>query len=358
MKQKQNTLQNNNNTKTTTKSTKKSGKIQSRKIINWGEYNKALAKRGDIASFVNEAVKAGAFKPVLPTHTKGRPHVYSDQLILLMLTMREIFHQPLRQIVTFTKNALMINGLYYKLPDYTTLSRRAKKLEVKILPQDYCLYAGEDICYMLDSSGFKVSGAGEWIRRKWGEQEAHAFIESHVGINYYDRMILSVINTDCNVHDNTQLLPSLIQANINLEQVHTEQNLEAIIGDGAYDANFNYHLANKLNAKFIAPPKRNANLRVHKDYDKNKFVDDVGWEDRNLVVRRIKYGEGLEAWKAEVGYHRRSLNENVFFRLKTIFGERMMYRCMDSCKTEQLIRARILNIFTSFGLPKYGEIAN
>ena len=218
MKQKQNTLQNNNNTKTTTKSTKKSGKIQSRKIINWGEYNKALAKRGDITSFV--------------------------------------------------------------------------------------------------------------------------------------------INTDCNVHDNTQLLPSLIQANINLEQVHTEQNLEAIIGDGAYDANFNYHLANKLNAKFIAPPKRNANLRVHKDYDKNKFVDDVGWEDRNLVVRRIKYGEGLEAWKAEVGYHRRSLNENVFFRLKTIFGERMMYRCMDSCKTEQLIRARILNIFTSFGLPKYGEIAN
>ena len=103
MKTKQTTLQNNNNTKTTTKSTKK--------IINWHEYNAALAKRGDITYFVNEAIRAGAFHSVLPTHTKGHPTVYSDQLILLMLTIREILHQPLRQVVVAVRNALIINGL-------------------------------------------------------------------------------------------------------------------------------------------------------------------------------------------------------------------------------------------------------
>ena len=97
---------------------------------------------------------------------------------------------------------------------------------------------------------------------------------------------------------------------------------------------------------------------MHKDKDTGKFTDDVGWEERNRVVRKIIYGDGLETWKEQVGYHRRSLNENVFFRFKTIFGERMMYRCKDSCRTEQLIRARILNIFTSYGLPRYEQIAN
>ena len=354
MKQKQNTLQNNNNTKATTKSTKKSAKIQSKKIINWHEYNAALAKRGDITFFINEAIKAGAFKPLLPTHTKGRPTIYSDQLILLMLTIREIFHQPLRQVVTATRNALMINGLYYDLPDYTTLSRRAKKLKVQILPHDYCLYAGGSICYTLDSSGFKVSGAGEWVRRKWEAQETRTFIESHVGINYYDRMILSVINTD----DNTQLLPSLILANHNLDEARVKQKLEVIIGDGAYDAKDNYLLAKQLHTKFIAPPKKNASVHMHKDEAKNKFVDDVGWRERNLVVRKMMHSGGLEAWKEQVGYHRRSLNENIFFRYKTIFGERMMYKSKDSCRVEQLIRARILNIFTSFGLPRYEEVVS
>lgn len=358
MKQKQITLQHNNNTKTTTKSTKKSSKVQSRKITNWSEYNKALAERGNIMTFISDAIRDGAFEPVLPSHTKGHPTVYPDKLILFILTLREIFHQPLRQIVNTVHGLLLANGLYYNLPDYTTLCRRAKKLEVDILPRNYCLYAGDGICYMLDSSGFKVTGAGEWIRRKWGEQEERTFIESHVGVNYNDRMILSVINTDCNVHDNTQLLPSLVLASNNLERAKVEQNLEVIIGDGAYDANDNYHLANSLGAKFIAPPKKNANVRMHKDKNTGKFVDDVGWEDRNLVVRKIKYGDGMKAWKEQTGYHRRSLNENVFFRLKTIFGEKMMYRCKDSCITEQLIRARILNIFTSFGLPKYEQIAN
>ena len=358
MKQKQITLHNNNNTKTTTKSTKKSSKVQSRKITNWNEYNKALAKRGNIMSFISDAIRDGVFKPVLPSHTKGHPTIYSDELILFMLTIREIFHQPLRQIVNTIHGILLANGLYYKLPDYTTLCRRAKKLEVDILPQDYCLYAGDGICYMLDSSGFKVAGAGEWIRRKWGEQDERTFIESHVGINYHDRMILSVVNTDCNVHDNTQLLPSLVLASNNLKQAKVKQNLEMIIGDGAYDAKENYHLASKLGAKFIAPPKKNSRMHMHKDKDTGKFTDGVGWEERNRVVRKIIYGDGLETWKEQVGYHRRSLNENVFFRFKTIFGERMMYRCKDSCRTEQLIRARILNIFTSYGLPRYEQIAN
>lgn len=366
MKTKTNTLQNNNNIKNTTKSTKKSNKNPQKstqkqqklrkKIINWHEYNESLAKRGDFLQFINKAVRAGAFQKIMPSHQKGHPVVYSDQLITLMLVLRELFNLTLRQAVTFTRVALALNGLYYDIPDYTTLCRRAQKLNVEILPNDYGLFINNDICFMLDSSGFKVSGAGEWIRRKWGDTEERAFIETHVGINFNDRIILSVINTDCNVHDNTQLLPSLINANNNLKRARINQGLDTIIGDGAYDANENYHLAKRLGAKFIAPPPKNAKVHMHKDKDKNEFVDDVGWEDRNKVVKETNYRGELDEWKEKVGYHRRSLNENVFFRYKIIFGEKMKHRNKNSCRTEQLIRAKILNTFTMFGLPKYEVI--
>lgn len=356
MKRNTNTTHKHNTTKTNkiAKFNKKQQEKQRKIIINWHNYCIALGKRGNFLYFLDEAIKLGAFDDIMPTHKKGHPTKYTDALITLMLIYREIYHQPLRQVVEFTRGVLLCRGIVQILPSYTTICRRASKLEIEILPPDYHLKVGnEGICYMLDSSGFKISGEGEWFRKKWGEEESRTWMESHVGINYNDRMILSVINTDCNIHDNTQLLPSLINAEHNLAKTNITLRLDTVIGDGAYDYHENYTLAKTLGATFIAPPPKNAVLRMHKDKGLGKFVDDVGWEDRNKVVKAIQYNGGLAKWKEDVGYHRRSLNENVFFRYKTIFGDRMMNKTKENCETEQLIRTKILNTFTSFGLPKY-----
>ena len=74
--------------------------------------------------------------------------------------------------------------------------------------------------------------------------------------------------------------------------------------------------------------------------------------ERNQVVRHvIEYG--LDGWKVDVDYHRRSLVENTFFRLKTIFGERLKSRTEANQLTEQKLKALIINQFNSLGLPRY-----
>ena len=104
-------------------------------------------------------------------------------------------------------------------------------------------------------------------------------------------------------------------------------------------------------AEFIAPPKENAteHLNTGRHFE---WYDTPGWEGRNKVVRHIEEW-GLDGWKADVDYHRRSLVENAFYRLKTIFGDKMLLRTNENRNTEQLIRVKILNIFTTYGLPKH-----
>jgi len=174
--------------------------------------------------------------------------------------------------------------------------------------------------------------------------------ETHIATDYESRIILSVLDTPNNVHDNTMLLSLIIDTEKNLEKSHTIQNLKTIIGDGAYEANKNYHLAEQLNATFIAPPHKNSTY--HYDLKDGVLVDMSGYKTRNKVIRRIKQ-IGLEEWKKEVRYHMRSLVENAFYRLKIIFGDKMLMRSNKNRHTEQLIRVRILNIFTTFGLPKH-----
>ncbi|MDR0645982.1 MAG: transposase, partial [Elusimicrobiota bacterium] len=140
------------------RSTPKSNKT----IINWSEYNKALAARGNISVYISEATAEKAFRKSRKTHKVGHPEVYRDSLIELILTLRELFRLPLRQSSGFAGNILLNMGVKRQLPDYTTLSRRMKKMEV-----EYCNRIKQRkekaIVLLLDSSGFKVFGEGDRI---------------------------------------------------------------------------------------------------------------------------------------------------------------------------------------------------
>lgn len=220
-----------------------------KRIKNWSEYNKSLQNRGNLSIFISEKViKDGKIIPPHKSKTVGRPLQYSSGLIELILTIRELFRLPLRQTSGFALYLFELMQLRGDLPDYTTLSRRADKLNVHFNRKS----RREGIVMLIDSSGFKVFGEGEWKVRKHGASYHCTWREAHIAVDFESRDIIGLINTTAHVHDNTQLRPLLKQ---------TEQNgfkVKTIIGDGAYDSKENYLLGRRLGIEIIAPPPKNA----------------------------------------------------------------------------------------------------
>jgi len=88
--------------------------------------------------------------------TPGGQPPYSDLVITTALTLRAVFHLPLRQ--TVIGPVLQLPGLDLPVPDYSTLSRRAQSLELPAQTRS----TGGPIHLLVDSSGLKLGGPGEW----------------------------------------------------------------------------------------------------------------------------------------------------------------------------------------------------
>jgi transposase-like protein len=133
-----------------------------RRVTNWAEYNEALRQRGSLTVwFTDEAI--AAWKAAPRTTPGGQPH-YSDLAITTALTLRAVFHLPLRQTEGLIGSVLQLLGLELPVPDYSTLSRRAQSLELPAQPGA----TGGPIHLLVDSSGLKLGGPGEWLVEKHG----------------------------------------------------------------------------------------------------------------------------------------------------------------------------------------------
>lgn len=345
MKTNINTTHINNNTKTN-----KTAKKKAKKIKNWHAYNKALENRGSILLCIDENLANNEFCKPIHKHTVGRPKEYSDSLIEAILMIRALYHLPLRQVVGFMRKVFKLYGYTIKVPSFVTLSRRAGLLNIKLLKRARYHYSNDGLVLCLDSSGFKIHGEGEWKVRKHGTSKRRTWLETHITIDKNTLDFISLVNTSNGVHDNTQVAPLLVEAEKNLRMVDSSKKLNAIIGDGAYFARNTLKIASDLGVDLIAPPHKNAKL--HKNMKKHVLYDTPGWEDYNKVVREVMR-VGLKQWKVDTGYHRRSLVENAFYRLKTIFDDKSHYRTIENQKVEQMIRAKIINRFNELGLPEY-----
>lgn len=290
-----NTTQTNNNAKTNNGKKKKANVNRyGQKIRNWSAYNHSLKQRGKISIYVDEALVSGAFRKPRSTHTIGHPIEYADSLILLMLTVRELLHLRLRQTVGFMEDILHNMGIDWPLPDYTTLSRRMGKLDI-----DFCQkFQGKNVVLLIDSSGFKVFGEGEWKIKKHGMGYRRTWRETHIGVDFDSRNIISLINTKASTGDNTQLWPLVDQA----KERHKDNRIDTVIGDGAYDAKDNYVVAKEQGIEFIAPPPVNAVEHLSFRPKRYEVYDSPGWEERNAVVRHIEEF-GADGWMADVEYH-------------------------------------------------------
>lgn len=335
--------------KTETNTTRKH--FITKQIQNWSEYNKALKNRGNLSIFISESViKNGRIVAPKQTGNVGRPNQYSDELIELALTIRELFGLPLRQTTGFIEYLFSLMDLSSDdVPDYTTLSRRAGGLTVKFNRREQ----REGVVMLIDSSGFRIKGEGEWFRHKHGMHKHRDWRETHIAIDWESRDIIGLINTTAHVHDNTQLRPLFQQVQMN-GPTGGECEVIAIIGDGAYDCKDNYLLGRQLGIEFIAPPPKNATEHLQHKHN-YQWYDTPGWEERNAVIRHIEE-YGVDGWMADVDYHRRSLVENAFYRMKTIFSDRLKSRKESTQYTEQCLRAKIINRFNELGLPEYAWV--
>lgn len=300
------------------------------RVRNWSEYEKALVQRGSITFWVS----ADFEQTWLYTGEKqrGSQFDYSDKAIEIMLTIKEVFHLTNRGVEGFVRSVFQMMKIDLPVPDHTTLSKRGKTLNVK-LPRK----TNGSIRLVLDSTGMKIYGEGEWKVRKHGYSKRRTWRKLHLGADPDSGEIQTVLLTANSVSDDAVVKDML-------EQI--EQTLLSCAADGAYDKRRVYDALNghSPDADILIPPRKNARIWQHGNSKKERLQ-----RDENLRYIR-KYGR--KQWKEDSGYHIRSLAETIMFRLKIIFGDNLSARLLETQSTQTLIRCLALNKMTQLGMPE------
>jgi IS5 family transposase len=264
------------------------------------------------------------------TGKRGHPQDYTDTAILAMATLQEIYHLGVRQTEGLMGSIGELLHLEMAIPDYSTLSRRRATLEV-VLPRTR---SKEALHLVVDSTGVKVFGEGEWKVRQHGYTYRRTWRKVHVGVDEASGELVAAVVTTNNYHD-SQLLPDLL--------AQVDEEIGQVSGDGAYDRRSCYEALRARQARATIPPQRNAKIWQPGNTKAERLA-----RDQNL--RRIRQ-VGRAAWKRESGYHRRSLAETTMFRLKTIFSERVTAHGFAGQAAQLLVRCAALNRMTQLGRP-------
>jgi len=301
------------------------------KIINWKEYNESLKQRGSITIWISE--EALELWKYTGPKLKGGQKKYSDLAIETSLTIRKVYHLKLRQTEGFVNSLIQIMQVNLEVPDYSTLSRRAGKLNISL--GNFKDNGNIDI--VVDSTGLKVYGEGEWKVRKHGWSKHRTWRKLHIGIDGVTQEIIAEELTENNIDD----------ADVIEDVLNVSDDIDSFTGDGAYDKKKVRKILTKKKIKQKIPPQRNAVISKEADYD---------LQSRDKAIKRIK-SIGREKWKQEVGYHRRSLVEVAMFRYKTIIGDEILSRKFVNEKVEVRLGCAILNKMTALGMPVTIKVA-
>ena len=294
------------------------------RVANWPTYNQALVRRGDVTVWL--APEAIAAWTPRRNGRRGGQRRYSDLAIETALTLRLIYHLPLRQAEGFLHALFAIMRLDLSAPDYTTLSRRGQHLQRRLRP----VPTGDDIHLVLDSTGLSIVGEGEWAAAKHGRRGRRGWKKLHLGVDR-SGVILAHTLTEATVDDATTAL-DLITA--------VEGTLARVTADAAYDTVAVYETARARGATVVVPPVRTANVPRHGPRS----------AARDRTIRSVKT-LGRRRWKKAAGYHRQARAENAFFRYKSIMGGRLRARHSKAQEIEASIACNILNRMTELGRP-------
>jgi IS5 family transposase len=305
------------------------------RLRNWGEYNRALVRRGSLTLWVGTDALA-SWRAHTRTGRRGAPRTYAEAAILCMATLAEVYHLPLRATEGLLASLVKLLGVGLPVPDYTTLCRRRRSLEVRLprRPKAGALHL------VADSTGVKIYGEGEWKVRAYGYSKRRTWRKLHVGVDEATGEVVAAVVTTNDFGDG-QVLADL------LEQVGGE--LRQVTGDGGYDDRQCYDAIRLRGARAVIPPQKGARIWRHGN-TKGERHD----RDENLRYCRR---HGRAKWKRDYGYHRRSLAEAAVFRLKMVFGERASARSFEGQAGQLLVRCAALNRMTHLGMPDSYKVA-
>ena len=314
---------------------------QRRRVTNWAEYDAALRQRGSLTVwFTEEAVAAWEAEP--RTTPGGQPH-YSSLAITTALTLKAVFRLALRQTEGLIGSVIRLLGLDLSVPDHTTLSRRAETLEVPRPRSDSRTEAGRDpepVHLLVDSTGLKLCGAGEWLVEKHGTRTRRAWRKMHLGVDAETGRIVAATLTDRDVDDASQVGPLLDQV---------DGQIASFTGDGAYDQDGVYTSVAERHpaAAIIVPPRATA-------VPSRTAETAPTQRDRHLDLIAEK---GRMGWQKASGYNWRARAEATIGRFKRVIGDGLRSHTEERRATEMDVAVHVLNRMLELGRPTYVRIA-
>src|SRR3954464_815289 len=303
---------------------------QKRKVTNWRDYDESLRRRGSLTVwFSDEAVKA--WEAERRTSRGGQPE-YSDLAILTALTFKAVFRLAYRQTEGLIGSVIRLLGLDLAVPDHTTLCRRAETLEVP-RPRSSAGAGGdaEPMHLLVDSTGLKLCGAGEWLVEKHGTRTRRAWRKMHIGVDAETGRIVAATLTDRDVDDASQVGPLLDQV---------DGQIDSFTGDGAYDQDGVYASVAEHHpeAAIIVPPRATAPTQ----------------RDRHLQLIAEK---GRMGWQTASGYNNRARAEATIGRFKQVIGDGLRSHTDERRATEVDVAVHVLNRMLELGRPESVRIA-
>ena len=301
------------------------------RIRNWPEYNRALVRRSELTFWIDEQAISG-WRHEEQVGGRGRPRIYADTAIECALVVKAVFHLSLRATQGFLASVVKLMGVALPVPDYSTVSRRQSELEVGL-----CLRPGiQPRHVVIDTTGLKVYGAGEWYVRKYGmgRGRRRSWRKLRLGVDETTREIVVVNLTTSKVHDGRQLPEILNQIPGDIAQVSA---------DKACDSGACYEAILQRAATPTIPPRRRARLSQSPDPRPSRAA-------RDEILRRIKK-EGLYVWQTSSGATRQSLAENAMSRFKAMVGIKLSARELEGQRVEAMVKCQVLNRMASLGLP-------
>jgi Transposase DDE domain len=306
---------------------------QRHRVTNWSAYEAGLRARGSLTIwFSDEAVEG--WRAEARAGRGGQPR-YSSLAIITALTLRAVFRLALRQTEGLIGSILALLGLDLPVPDHSTMSRRAETLEVP-RPRR----GREPVHLLVDGTGLKLCGPGEWLEEKHGTKRRRAWRKLHLATDADTGDIVASLLTDKDADDGSQVGPLLDRV---------DGPVASFTGDGAFDRDDVYaEVATRHpDATVIVPPRSSAVPSAAAETDPTQRDLHLG-----CIAERGRMG-----WQRTSGYSWRALVEADNSRWKRVIGDGLRSRTDGRQETEVAIAANVLNRMLELGRPEYVRVA-
>ena len=285
-------------------------------LRDWSRYNDALVR--EVSFFFSRRVLDSLKKFDVEGRKVGRPP-YPNSLIILLALIRSYFKLPYRQTEGLAK---MLSKVWrIDVPDYSTLNRRVRKLTIPIdIDSSSTLYE-----LSIDSTGYKVSNRGGWVREKW--KRRRGYVKLHIAVDVKSKKIVSFEVTDESVGDSKEFKPLI-------EKASEKGAIVKVYADTAYDSRANFNLLHSLRAEAAIKPRKNSSRKARGSYLRAKTAR--------------AFLPNPKAWKDSVGYGLRWMAEACNSTMKRSLGE--FIRAIDHIHILQEMKTKYLtyNLLTAW----------